>query len=175
VLARKLGIPITLSVVCLEVGRRAGVPLEGVGMPGHFLLRPVDGEHYVDAFAGGALLDLTGCETLFRSATGAGAGVTFGPHLLGTASTADMLARILQNLRVVYRRSVRPAEVEWVLRMLLALPGTGAAEVLELGSTLGQQGRFLDGAAVLESGTQQFPQHAEALGYAARGLRAHLN
>jgi len=175
VLARKLGIPITLSVVCLEVGRRAGVPLEGVGMPGHFLLRPVDGEHYVDAFAGGALLDLTGCETLFRSATGAGAGVTFGPHLLGTASTADILARILQNLRVVYRRSVRPAEAEWVLRMLLALPGTGAAEVLELGSTLGQQGRFLDGAAVLEAGAQQFPQHAEALGYAARGLRARLN
>ena len=59
--------------------------------------------------------------------------------------------------------------------MLLALPGAGAGEVSELGGTLGQQGRFLDGAAVLESGVQQFPQHAEALGYAARGLRARLN
>lgn len=73
---------------------------------------------------------------------------------------------------MVYRHSARPAETEWVLRMLLALPGAGAAEVGELGSALGQQGRFLDGAAVLESGAQQFPQQAEALGYAARGLRA---
>lgn len=175
VLARRLGIPITLSVVCLEVGRRAGVPLEGVGMPGHFLLRPVGSEHYVDAFAGGARLDLADCEALFRSATGAGAGVAFGPHLLEAASTVDILARILQNLRVVYRRSVRPTEVEWVVRMLLALPGAGAADVAELGGALGQQGRFLDGAAVLESGAEQFPEHAEAFGYAARGLRAHLN
>lgn len=175
VLARKLGIPITLSVVCMEVGRRAGVPLEGVGMPGHFLLRPVGTDTYVNAFDGGAQLEAEDCESLFRAATGAGAQVAFGPHLLGTVSTVDVLARILQNLRVVYRRNARPSDVEWVLRMRLALPGAGAAEVLELGSAMGQQGRFLDGAALLESYAADFPPHAEALTYAARGLRAHLN
>lgn len=175
VLARKLGIPITLSVVCMETGRRAGVPLEGIGMPGHFLLRPVGTQAYVDAFAGGALLDLADCEALFRVSTGAGPQVAFGPHLLGAVSTVDVLTRILQNLRAVYRRTARPADVEWVLRMRLALPGVGPAEILELGSAMGQQGRFLEGAALLESRAADFPPHAEALTYAARGLRAHLN
>jgi len=58
VLERRLGMPITLSVVCLEVGRRAGVSLEGVSMPGHFLVRPMATDHYLDAFNGGALHDL---------------------------------------------------------------------------------------------------------------------
>lgn len=54
VLARRLGIPITLAVICIEVGRRAGVPLEGVGMPGYFLVRPVGTECYLNgALCGG--------------------------------------------------------------------------------------------------------------------------
>ena len=59
--------------------------------------------------------------------------------------------------------------------MRLALPGVGAQELIELGQTLGRQGRFLDGAKFLESQTSQWPQHAALLEYAARSLRAQLN
>jgi regulator of sirC expression with transglutaminase-like and TPR domain len=175
VLDRKLGIPITLSVVCLEVGRRAGVSLEGVSMPGHFLVRPLAADHYLDAFNGGALLDLTGCEALFRTANQADPDVPFGRHLLTTAPRRAIFARILQNLRTVYRGLGRPADLEWVLRMRLALPGVGAQELIELGHTLGRQGRFLEGAKFLESQISRWPQYAELLEYAARSLRAQLN
>jgi regulator of sirC expression with transglutaminase-like and TPR domain len=175
VLDRRLGIPITLSVVCIEVGRRAGVSLEGVSMPGHFLVRPLATNRYLDAFHGGELLDLAGCEALFRASTQAGPNVRFGGHLLTTSPRRAIFARILENLRVVYRSLGRPADLEWVLRMRLALPGIGIQDLIELGQTLGGQGRFLDGAAFLESKVPDWPQHAELLGQAARGLRAQLN
>lgn len=173
VLHRRLGIPITLSVVAIEVGRRAGVPLEGVGMPGHFLLRTPGTQDYFDAFDGGTPLDLAGCEARFRASTGSDA--AFGPHLLGPTPVREILVRILENLRAVYRQTARASDVEWVLRMRLALPGAGAAEVLELGSAMGQQGRWIEGATLLESRAPDFPPHTRALTYAARGLRAHLN
>ncbi|MGB6165363.1 MAG: transglutaminase-like domain-containing protein [Pseudonocardiaceae bacterium] len=175
VLQRRLGIPITLSVVCLEVGRRAGVPLEGVSMPGHFLVRPLATDHYLDAFNGGALLDLAGCEALFRAANQPDSDVPFRRHLLTTAPRRAIFARILQNLRTIYRELGRPGDLEWVLRMRLALPGVGAQELIELGQALGVQGRFLEGAKFLEAQIAQWPQYAELLAYAARSLRAQLN
>jgi regulator of sirC expression with transglutaminase-like and TPR domain len=175
VLDRRLGIPITLSVVCIEVGRRAGVSLEGISMPGHFLIRPLTSDRYVDPFHGGALLNLADCEALFRASTQAGPNVRFGRHLLTTSPRRAIFARILENLRMVYRGLGRPADLEWVLRMRLALPGAGAQELIELGGTLGQQGRFRDGATFLESQIPQWPQHAELLEQTARNLRAQLN
>lgn len=175
VLERRLGIPITLSVVCMEVGRRAGVPLEGVGMPGHFLVRPLATNSYLDAFGGGRVLDLAGCEALFRSSTQAGPEVRFGAHLLTPTPRRTILARILENLRLVYRRLGRPADVEWVLRMRLALPGVSAEELVELGHALGLQGRPLDGARLLEDKAADWPQYAELLRNTARSLRAQLN
>lgn len=175
VLSRRLGIPITLSVVAIEVGRRAGVALEGIGMPGHFLLRVANSQHYLDAFDGGRSLNLAGCEALFRASTGAGPGTRFGPKLLTPAPVPVILARMLQNLRTVYRALRAPRDLEWVLRMRLALPGAGPAEVLELGKAMGDQGRYLDGARLLQSQAPSWPQHAAALETAARNLRAHLN
>lgn len=175
VLARRLGIPIMLSVVCIEVGRRAGVALEGVGMPGHFLIRPVGSDVHVDPFGGGAVLDLAGCEALFRTSTGAGPDVAFGPHLLTSTSTAAILVRVLQNLRAVYRARSAFADLEWTLRMRLALPGVDAGDVLELGQAIGGQARFLDAAAFLESRAREYPDQTDTLNYAARRLRANLN
>lgn len=175
VLARRLGIPITLSVVCMEVGRRAGVPLEGVGMPGHFLVRVVGTDRYLDAFAGGELLNVADCEERFRLSTGAGADVTFGSHLLATAPTRSILARILANLRSVYHQLGRPADVEWVLRMRLALPGVTAAELVELGHAVAQQGRLLEAANLLDQQAEEWSHFASTLQPAARALRAQLN
>ena len=172
VLARRLGLPITLAVVCLEVGRRAGIDLDGVAMPGHFLVRHAASGQYVDAFAGGQLLDLAGCEDRFRRTTGMQ--IPFGEHLLPTATPTAILARTLENLRAVYRAG-RADDLEWVLRMRQVLPGTGIEEVLELGQAIGRQGRWQAGAAYLESERDRWPDEADRLTNAARSERAHLN
>ncbi|GAA2542804.1 SirB1 family protein [Pseudonocardia hydrocarbonoxydans] len=176
VLHRRLGIPITLAVVTMEVGRRAGVPIEGVGMPGHFLVRPTGTSRYLDVFAGGAEISGARCEQLFRGATGAGPEVPFGPHLLTAAPTRAILVRMLENLRAVYGARRRPADLEWVLRMRLLLPGVRLTDVLDLGTALGDQGRWLEGAKLLEDRVPAASAaHADRLRNAARSLRAHLN
>lgn len=173
VLGRRLGIPITLAVVTIEVGRRAGIALHGVGMPGHFLVG-AGGGVLVDAFAGGRLLDSAGAEARFRELAGPDA--PFGPQLLAPTSTRMILARMLENLRAVYRARRRPGDLEWVLRMRLALPGTGPSERVELASALGDQARWHEGAALLERYAEAVePPLRERLLTVARMQRAHLN
>lgn len=175
VIERRVGIPITLSVLVIEVGRRAGVELEGVGMPGHFLLRLPRTDVYVDPFHGGELLDERGCEARFRAATGAGAQVAFDSHLLATATKREILARMLANLRAVYLARGAVADLEWVLRMRLALPDAPASHISELGRVLTLQGKFLQGAATLERDAGDHPHLAQPLQATARALRARLN
>jgi len=173
VLTRRLGIPITLAVVCIEVGRRAGVRLEGVGMPGHFLVRPVGGDVLFDVFDGGTKLSPAACEARFRELGGTG---PFGPHLLATTPTVAILVRMLQNLRAVFDSLRRPAGTEWVLRMRLAQPGAGLAEQVELAQALGGQAKWIEGARILEAQVPSVPPDvAQQLELAARSLRAHLN
>lgn len=178
VLRRRLGIPITLAVVAIEVGRRAGVALEGVGMPGHFLVRPVGSPRHLDVFAGGVELDLAECERRFRAASGAGPDVPFGAHLLAATPTRAILTRMLENLRAVYRTRARPRDLEWVLRMrmLLTPPGADLTELLELAEALGEQGRWTEGARLLDERADTLDDpRADRLRMAARMLRANLN
>jgi regulator of sirC expression with transglutaminase-like and TPR domain len=173
VLTRRLGIPITLAVVCMEVGRRAGVPIEGVGMPGHFLVRPVGSDVLLDVFDGGTELTPEACEARYRKLGGTG---PFGPHLLAATPTRAILARILENLRTVFRTLRRPVGTEWVLRMRLALPGAGLTEHLELAEALGSQARWFEGARILEAQVPEVsPEVGEQLTTAAKSLRANLN
>ncbi len=175
VIQRRVGIPISLSVLTMEVGRRAGVRLEGVGMPGHFLVRLPGTATYLDPFHGGELLDERGCEARFRAATGAGAQVAFDNHLLATATKREILARMLANLRAVYLARGAVADLEWVLRMRLALPDAPASHISELGRVLTLQGKFLQGAATLERDAGDHPHLAQPLQATARALRARLN
>jgi regulator of sirC expression with transglutaminase-like and TPR domain len=145
-------------------------------MPGHFLVRTPGTQRYLDVFAGGAELDPAGCERLFRAVSGAGPEVPFGPHLLPTAPTPAILIRMLENLRAVFRARNRPADLEWVLRMRLALPGTELTEVLELAGALGGQARWRDGAQLLQRRLPDAdPEQARRLRAAARALLARLN
>ena len=101
VLARRMGIPITLSVVCIEVGKRLGIPLEGVGMPGHFLLRHRDEPGiYIDPFHRGILLSEDECAQLLRDATRTA--VPWDKSYLTTVSNRELIARILRNLKGIY-------------------------------------------------------------------------
>lgn len=122
VLDRRLGIPITLAVVCIEVGRRVGVPLDGVGFPGHFLLRHTrHPQILLDPFEGGRLLTVEDCQEILKRVSGGR--IEFEPRLLRPVGRRHILVRILNNLRGVY---VERDELERALsvmdRILLLLP-----------------------------------------------------
>ncbi|MFM8303940.1 MAG: transglutaminase family protein [Actinomycetota bacterium] len=122
VLARRLGIPITLSVLMIEVGRRRGIPLSGVGMPGHFLVGSDDG--FVDPFHGGAVLDAAGARRLFdRTHRGA----PFADAYLHPVGSRAILARMLANL-VATLLGRDPMRAIGALQLRLAIPGLPEAE-----------------------------------------------
>ncbi len=96
VVARRRGIPIMLSVVVIEVGRRAGVSIDPIGMPGHFLVQDRSTRVYCDPFAGGVLLDEAGCAARFRALFGERQ--RFSTALLAPTPLPLVLARVLANL-----------------------------------------------------------------------------
>jgi regulator of sirC expression with transglutaminase-like and TPR domain len=135
VIDRRTGIPITLSVLYIEIGRRVGLPLEGVSFPGHFLVRlPLRGGTLVlDPFAGGApQSELELRERLKRvvppEATG-GVPVASLPlaQFLEPATNRQILARLLRNLKGIYRETDKPErQLEVLNRMLLVAPDSAA-------------------------------------------------
>lgn len=174
---RRTGLPITLSVLTMEVGRRVSVPLWGVGMPGHFLLRDkVDPDVFVDPFGGGRLLDPASCAKLFRQIHGPTARLL--PEHLEPASRADIVARMLENLRGIYLRRRDRTSLAWVLDLRTALPRAGAQQVVEFADVLASTGDWLGAADTLDRAAELFEQQGTdpsgALQRAA-GLRAKCN
>ncbi|HEX2258408.1 MAG TPA: transglutaminase-like domain-containing protein [Actinomycetota bacterium] len=175
VIERRRGIPISLSVLMMEVGRRAGIPLEGIGMPGHFLVRSVATGDYLDPFNMGEVLDLHGCEERFRAASGMPPEVEFGPEMLPVVSKLQILTRMLNNLQQTYRAAINGADLEWVVRMKTSIPGSSPEEVVTLARALVLQGRVTDGAAEVEAAAERHPALRDGLLTVARALRASLN
>lgn len=99
VMARGAAIPIACSVLWIAVGRRAGVAVEGVGLPGHFVVRV--GTTLVDAHGGGEILDDAAALRLVAGASGS-APSRLPPAWTAPASTREMLARISRNLRACH-------------------------------------------------------------------------
>jgi regulator of sirC expression with transglutaminase-like and TPR domain len=147
VLDRRLGIPISLAVLTMAVARRVGAPLDGVGMPGHFLLRDrVDHHVFIDPFAGGVELDRTGCERRFREIQGPGA--DFEPAWLEPTPARAILARMLANLRAIHGHRGDRGPLCRVLELLVHLPDSGDEEARQLAAALVALGRFDEAAAV---------------------------
>ncbi len=133
VLERRTGIPITLSLVYLEVGWRCGLPLVGVGFPGHFLVKYVEpgGEHYVDPFEGARAIGVAELRTRMVSLFGGDARL-LPEHLAGT-SRRDILVRLNANLKSVYTdRGDLPRALAAVERILILTP-EAPAEVRDRG------------------------------------------
>ena len=120
VLTRRLGIPITLSLLYMEVGRRLGVPIVPVGMPGHLLVRHLDVEElFVDPFAGGILLNPQECIQRFEQlthATGA-----WKDEYLQTLGNRAFMGRMLRNLKAAYGGKRDLERSLTVLDLLVAL------------------------------------------------------
>lgn len=136
VLDRKLGIPITLCIIYMEVGRRVGLDLEGVSFPGHFLVKFAtdEGDVVLDPFAGG--VPLTEEELVDRLEETYGQNrITHSslPQLLAAASKRDILVRMLRNLKVVYVHQERFEKALDVTNQILLISPELAEEVRERG------------------------------------------
>jgi len=177
VLERRLGIPITLSVLTLEVGHRVGVALDPVGMPGHFLLRDrLDPDVFVDPFSGGATLSRAGCERLFSHLHDQ---ARFAPHFLDPTPSRQVVVRVLANLRASYVGLGDRRRLVEVQRLATLLPGAKVDDRRALAAALARTGRFDEAAAELEDTAAAAGEGGDgdpgALRAEARRFRARLN
>lgn len=124
VIDRRTGIPITLSLVYLAIARRLDFPMVGVGMPGHFLIRPAvaEMEVFVDAFHGGEVMFPQDCQERLSQLYGP---VEMSPRFLAAVTPRQFLGRMLTNLKVIYlNRSDLLKGLAAIERILLLFPGT---------------------------------------------------
>jgi regulator of sirC expression with transglutaminase-like and TPR domain len=161
VIDRRTGIPITLSLVYLEIARRVDFPMVGVGMPGHFLIRPAleDVEIYIDPFHQGEVLFTHDCQE--RLAQIYGQSVELQPASLEPISPQQFLARMLTNLKHIY---IQRSEIQKCLaaieRILLIFP-EAAEELRDRGILYYQLGRWTEACQDLESYLTNRPQAEE--------------
>ena len=137
VLDRRTGIPITLGLVYIEVARRAGVDVEGVNFPGHFLLRcrmrpdsPYSRDLIIDAHHGGALLTEAMCRELLHKHAD---GTVWDQQLLGHATKLQILVRMLLNLKRSYVRMYSFPQARDITELLLALDPSALNELRDRG------------------------------------------
>ncbi|TGB05864.1 transglutaminase-like domain-containing protein [Streptomyces sp. MZ04] len=178
VLRRRRGLPILLSVVWIEVARRAGAPVYGVALPGHFVVGFGAREERVltDPFAGGHLLTGADAELLVAGSSGG----TLNPSTLRPADPLNIVLRILNNIRAwAAARPERSDVALWAVELSLLLPAHPARLRYERAQLLVQRGDFLGGAAELETYadvvTAVEPTTADRVRDQARAARAMLN
>ena len=167
VLDRRRGIPLSLSLVLMEVGRRCGVEFEGIGMPGHYLLRPAaQPDRFMDAFDRGRSLDVEGCRALCEQAL---PGYPWEDAYLRPDAPWTRITRTLGNLATAYRRSGARDDLIWVLQLALLLPSGSMRERRELVVLLSSIGRYDEAADILAAtGAEEDAEEAVR-------LRARLN
>ena len=174
VLERRMGIPISLSVLAIEVGRRLGVPMAPVGMPGHFLVRDrVLDDVFLDPFHGGAILSAAQCRRFFHTMHGPQA--PWVDEYLDPIDKRAVLFRTLNNLRAISNNSGAIDREIWVLRLMSRIPGMRHEPAGALVDLLVQRGRYDDAADELDVLAAAVPQMAEQAQNQAIALRSRLN
>ncbi len=173
VLERKRGIPITLSVLVIEVGRRIGIAIDGIGTPAHFVVRTAaEPYRYVDAFGGGQILDRAELADLFAALA---PGLEIDPYLAPLAGP-EIIRRVLGNLVAVHRQRGDRDGLLWATQLRTLVPGCDADDRRVFGGALAASGDFVRAAKVLESivdeGQTADPERELAQ---AQQLRARLN
>ncbi|MCL6739074.1 transglutaminase-like domain-containing protein [Streptomyces neyagawaensis] len=178
VLERRRGLPILLSVVWMEVARRAGAPVYGVALPGHFVVGfgPAEEQVLADPFDGGRVLSGSDAETLVAGVTGG----PLEPGMLRPADPLDVVLRVLNNVRAwAAARPERSDVALWAIELSLALPSHPARLRYEWAQLLVLRGEFLRGAAELEAYAEVVAEvddsAAERVRRQAGAARARLN
>jgi regulator of sirC expression with transglutaminase-like and TPR domain len=163
VLERRLGIPITLSVLMIEVGRRVGVEIEGIGLPGHFIVAArAGGERVlVDPFNAGRIVDADGAADAVARALGHAVPLTeahFAP-----VTRSQVIARMLMNLRGVYVQREEWRKALAAIERLLVLDTGSPVHVRDRGTVLMKLGDFHSGAAEWERYLTRYPNAKDAV------------
>ena len=161
VLTTRRGIPITLSVVYIEIARRLGRRVRGVGLPGHFLVRYDEQEFtvFIDPFHGVVLRDAEACFRLARQVTG----VEFdpSPELLEPVTSRQVIARMMANLRAIYFRRRQHAKLLRLLDLLLEANPDSAEERKQRGMVHLQVRNMSAALADLERYLELAPEAAD--------------
>jgi regulator of sirC expression with transglutaminase-like and TPR domain len=159
VLERRLGIPISLSVLYIEVGRRLGLKLYGVSFPTHFLVKAVDdrGELIIDPFNEGTILDLD--EIRARLQQIYQQPVDVHPDMLKPVGARHILARMLRNLKNIYARGANWQRVLSALDRILMLDPRALEELLERAVLYERMECFSAALDDFQSFLTQAPEH----------------
>lgn len=162
VIDSRQGIPITLSLIYMELARRIDFPMVGVGMPGHFLIRPnlPEMEIFVDAFNHGEVIFAQDCQERLTQIYQRP--ITLQPEMLATVSNRQFLARLLTNLKYIYlhNKDLEKA-LAAVERILLLFPEV-VLELRDRGLLSYQLGLFSQAASDLENYLTKVPQAQDA-------------
>ena len=130
VLAARTGIPITLSVLMIEVARRLGVRLVGVGMPAHFLVGVADDpDTFFDPFHGGTVLDRAGVRALFDRLT---SGAPWSDEYVLPTPNREIVIRMLNNLKAVFSSRRDAVRLATVMELRSELPELAEREAAEI-------------------------------------------
>lgn len=186
VIDRRLGIPITLAVVAIEVGRRIDCPITGVGMPGHFLIRLGErrggssgGDSAVDAvfadlFTGTVPMTIDGCRQRFRSVVGDR--MAWSDDYLAPVESLEIVSRMLNNLKAIHLKRSEVDALRGVLELRACLPGMPIGDWTALAVALAARGRYGDAAMELEQLADRCDaEERTGLLRRAQQLRAKLN
>lgn len=159
VLERRTGLPISLSVVVLALARRLGLPIYGVGLPGHFVVKwqDADNEIVFDPFNGGEILDRHAIQERVRETVNPAA--PFQASWLDAVGTKYILWRMLQNLKAVYVRAEELERAWRVVDKLLLLDPRAGDEIRDLGLLSLKLGAYRQAAISLE---QYLLSHGDA-------------
>jgi regulator of sirC expression with transglutaminase-like and TPR domain len=161
VIDRRRGIPITLTVVYMEVARRIGLAVKGVGLPGHFIAKHTSDtrELFIDPFHGGRLLGEFGCAELLMEMSGGR--IKLDPAHLGAVTNKQILTRMLSNLLSIYAGASDHSRALWVVERILILMPDSASHIRDRGLLLAALGDHKEAAAELEHYLELQPQAAD--------------
>ena len=163
VLDRRLGIPITLALLYMEVARRVGFPLFGVGMPGHFLLKHYDVEGrqvLIDAFNNGHILSPKECQRRVDQIYSGQ--LTFQPEFLMPVSRRQMLTRVLNNLKTIYLSSRNFRKALAIVDLVLVIYPRSPEDVRQRALLRYSLGNLVGAASDLEDYLKMSPEASDA-------------
>ena len=176
VLDRKLGIPITLSVLTIEVGRRVGLDIAGVGLPGHFFVSANVGGQGVllDPFHGGSVMTPSAAADVASRAVGRPVKIEVAHWT--PCTPRQIVVRMLRNLKTIYARRSDWARALGVIDRLLLIDAETPTHLRDRGTVLVKAGRLWEGAAEWESYLNRYPRahDADAFRQELRRVRQEL-
>jgi regulator of sirC expression with transglutaminase-like and TPR domain len=161
VLDRRTGIPITLSIVVMEVARRIGLPLDGVGLPGHFVVKFPDSTSrlFIDAFDGGRILEAMDCVALVERQTGGR--ITWTDDFLEPVAPRAILKRVLVNLKNALSHAKNYPSALTAIELQLTLDPWDPTELRDRGILFARLHRYDRAIADLEAYLERSPDASD--------------